>query len=159
MKILLFSDSHGYTRNMERAIAGNPGVDMIIHLGDYVKDVLKIMDQRRDLRYEYVRGNNDWAQDYPLEKTLHIEGRKIFITHGHIYRVKYGYDMLVDKGKSLGADAVFFGHTHSPEELHSDGMLLLNPGSIAIPVEPCRPSCCVVEISKEKVLSRFKSFN
>lgn len=156
MRILLFSDSHGDIRSMEKAIRKNDGVDMIIHLGDCVSDILRIMDMFGKYRYEFVQGNNDWSRGYPTEKTLELEGRKIFITHGHQYNVKYDYRRIASRGNSINADAVFFGHTHEPEEFFSDGMLVLNPGSVnASRSLSKRSTYCLVEVSAEKLVARF----
>lgn len=156
MRILLFSDSHGDIRGMEKAIRKNDGVDMIIHLGDCVSDILRIMDAFGKYRYEFVQGNNDWSRGYPQEKTLELEGRRIFITHGHQYNVKYDYRRIASRGSAIGADAVFFGHTHEPEEFFSDGMLVLNPGSVSGSRSLSKRSTyCLVEISGEKIISRF----
>ena len=155
MKILLFSDSHGYTHNMAKAIDKNSDIDLVIHLGDFIKDGIKLKDTYKSIPFELVPGNNDWTADYPQEKILELEGKKIFITHGHHYNVKYNYRRIIDRGKALKADAVFFGHTHLAEEMLSEGMMVLNPGSISLPSKANRPTCCLVEISEGKIKARF----
>lgn len=157
MKILLFSDSHGYTHNMVKAISRHRDTGMVIHLGDFVKDAIKVAESYKDIKFEYVRGNNDWSSEHPAEKLLEIEGRRVLITHGHIYKVKYSYGNLIEKGASVAADAVFFGHTHLTEELFSGNMLVLNPGSISAPVEGNRPTYCIVDITADKIRTRFMS--
>lgn len=159
MRILLFSDSHGYTHNMIKVINKIKDIDMIIHLGDFIKDVFKIRDQYKDMIFEFVPGNNDWTRDYPNEKILELDGKKILITHGHLYNVKYDYQRIILRGKILKVDAVFFGHTHIAEEIFSDGMLVLNPGSISIPSQSEKPTYCLVEIKDDKVVSRFYTPN
>lgn len=105
---------------------------------------------------EFVRGNNDWSKEYPLEKTLGIGGLKIFITHGHLYNVKYDYDRIIQKGKAINADAVFFGHTHETEEIYSDGMLLLNPGSVSGSGGiSSRSTYCSINLIENRLVSRF----
>ena len=39
MKILVISDTHGDTRKAEEAIRKNREADLVIHLGDYIRDV------------------------------------------------------------------------------------------------------------------------
>ncbi|MCX7749100.1 MAG: metallophosphoesterase [Clostridia bacterium] len=158
MKILLISDSHGYTHNIIKAINKNSNIDMIIHLGDFVKDIIKIQESYKNYQYEFVRGNNDWTGDIDSEKIIHIGGKKILITHGHLYNVKNDYQRIILKGKSSSADAVFFGHTHQTEEMFADGMMLLNPGSISLPLRSHIPTCCIVDINNEKIVSRFIGF-
>lgn len=155
MKILLFSDSHGHTDNMVKVIKKSKQVDMIIHLGDVLRDACFIRDTFTNTPVEFVTGNNDWAREVPSEKLLEIEGKKIFITHGHHYNVKNDYGRIILRGKSVKADAVFFGHTHEVEEMFSDGMMVLNPGSISLPVKSSNPTCAVIEICDGKLSSRF----
>lgn len=159
MKILLFSDSHGYMQHMTRMINKHKDIDMVIHLGDMVRDAMKLKELYPGIRVEIVRGNNDWMQEYPPEKLLELDGKKILITHGHVYNVKYDYHRIVYKGKATGADAVFFGHTHQAEEFFSDGMLVLNPGSIGASAQTSNPTCSLVEIREDRIISRFLGFN
>ena len=58
---------------------------------------------------------------------LEIQNKKILLTHGHRYRVKYGYDRLLSRAKEISADIVVFGHTHVPENTYIDNILLFNP--------------------------------
>lgn len=157
MRILLFSDSHGYTHNMIKVINRIKDVDMIIHLGDFIKDALKLREQYNKIPIEFVPGNNDWTKEYMSEKVLELEGKRIFITHGHLYNVKYDYQRIILRGKDLKADAVFFGHTHIAEEIFADSMLVLNPGSISIPSQSENPTYSLVEIRDNGILSRFGS--
>jgi len=140
---------------MIKAVSLNKGIDLIIHLGDVVKDIERIKEQYGGFRYEYVRGNNDWSGNCPEEKILELEGKRVLITHGHRYGVKYGYQGIEDKGRSEGVDAVFFGHTHRTEEITAGRILLLNPGSISLPVHPDRPTYSIVEIKGDRMTSRF----
>ncbi|MFZ5986499.1 MAG: metallophosphoesterase [Bacillota bacterium] len=158
MRILLLSDSHGYTNNIIKAVKKAKVVDLIIHLGDFSKDISSVKEYIKDIRCEIVSGNNDWTREYPLEKVLEVHGKKIFITHGHQYNVKYDYQRIINKGKLIKADAVFFGHTHEREELFSDGMLVLNPGSIGIPKDNNK-TYCIVEIRDGRFWPRFESVN
>lgn len=156
MQVLLFSDSHGNIRNMVNAVNKSGKIDVVIHLGDCVSDILRVQELYGNMHFEFVQGNNDWVRGYQLEKCLDIEGKRIYITHGHQYNVKYDYQRIVAKGHAISADAVFFGHTHEPEEFFSDGMLALNPGSIGgVGTQTARPTYCLITITKEKIISRF----
>jgi putative phosphoesterase len=86
-----------------------------------------------------------------------VTTERIFITHGHLYNVKYDYQRVILRGKSLKADAVFFGHTHVAEEMFSDSMMVLNPGSISIPSQSENPTYSLVEIRDNRIMSRFGS--
>ena len=78
-----------------------------------------------------VRGNCDFSGKYPEERLIEINGKRIFICHGHRYNVKYGYNSIYYKGKELGADIVLFGHSHLPIVEEYDELILMNPGSIS----------------------------
>jgi uncharacterized protein len=155
MRTLIFSDSHGYTHNMIKAINKHKNIDMIIHLGDIIKDAVKIEELYKTVKVMYVPGNNDFAVGYSKEKLFDIEGKKVFITHGHNYNVKNGYQSLISKGKSINADVIFFGHTHLTEEIYKEGMLIINPGSISIPVKPNCPTYCIAEFAEGRIFTNF----
>ncbi|MEN8906165.1 MAG: metallophosphoesterase [Clostridiales bacterium] len=157
MKILLFSDSHGNINNMLKAIKKHKNVNTIIHLGDMVKDIREIENRFNDINIEYVKGNNDWTHNISDYKMIELESKKIYITHGHRYSVKFQYERICGIGHSLNADAVFFGHTHQPEEFFSDNILFLNPGSIAGGRYASRATYCLIEIKDGEILTRFES--
>lgn len=133
MKIGVVSDTHGYIGRAIKALKGIENLDMIIHLGDYVIDAKEI-EEKMKLKVIYVRGNCDFLDsgvDY--EKTLEIEGKKIFITHGHKYDVKNGVSKVFYRGKEEKADIVLFGHSHMSTKVESEGVIILNPGSSTEP--------------------------
>lgn len=157
MKILLFSDSHSMISNMRRAIEKEENLSMIIHLGDCVRDILKIKIEYPQYSYVYVKGNNDWSFEDPFDKVIFFNNKKILLTHGHLCGVKTGYNKLIRKGMEIGADAVFFGHTHITEETYVDNMLILNPGSVMLSENLGRASWCTIEVVDEKFKVKFNS--
>lgn len=156
MGIFVFSDSHGITDGIIKVLKKNKNCRLIIHLGDFAKDMNIVKKKFKNLKYEVIRGNNDWDREIPTEKTIEIKGKRIFITHGHHYGVKNDYQRIINKGKALKADAVLFGHTHVPEEMFCDGMLILNPGSIALPAYGNK-TYCIIDIKNNKFWTEFKS--
>ena len=55
---------------------------------------------------------------------------KAFITHGHLYNVKYGMlDSLVYAAQEQGAKIAMFGHTHEADYEEMGGVKLINPGT------------------------------
>ncbi|MDP4268021.1 MAG: metallophosphoesterase [Bacteroidota bacterium] len=157
MKILLLSDSHGNIFNIHRAIDKNMDVDIIIHLGDCIKDILQVKESYQGKNFEFVAGNNDWAAESFKEKVVDMAGVKVMLAHGHIYNVKFSYNSLISKAKLIGADAVFFGHTHRAEELYTENILLLNPGTIGSSTQSDRPTYCIVNIIEGKIKVKFQS--
>lgn len=131
-RILVFSDSHGYLDHM-REILKNETPDMVVHLGDCVKDVYAIKQDFPEIPIEFVKGNCDLAQE-PVEKILLIEGKKVMICHGHTYHVKSDYLNVEYAAKEKQADAVLFGHTHKAFYNNNNGPVMLNPGSIGFTV-------------------------
>ncbi len=116
--------------------------DAILFLGDGLRDA-EWLDTRGAAFYD-VRGNCDWfgGGDTPDERTLCLEGHKLFLTHGHAYGVKGGVGALISHAAGLGADIVLFGHTHTPlcmtlpigetvgGTVLTRPMYLFNPGSL-----------------------------
>lgn len=51
-----------------------------------------------------VRGNCDWGAISPATQELVLEGKKIFMTHGHLYQAKMGLSTIVDAAREREAD-------------------------------------------------------
>lgn len=126
MRVIVCSDSHGRADLLQQAVTRYP-VDVIVHLGDHRWDIEKI-DLPDGVQVVAVQGNCDSLQ--ADEKLLELEGKKVFITHGHRYGVKSSLTALKLRMKELGADIVLYGHTHVPGyEFYGSG-LLVNPGAL-----------------------------
>lgn len=131
MQVLVFSDSHGLLTNMKKAIREHPQIGYMIHLGDYGTDASEIGAEFPHLNIEVVQGNCDRIREHPEEKVLKLGGKSIFITHGHMYGVKYNMASIIEKGVHEDFDVILFGHTHEPYVEWRKGILLVNPGSIS----------------------------
>lgn len=135
MKIGVVSDSHGDVYAVRRALKLIDDADIVIHLGDYCRDAERVSRElNRDIIY--VKGNCDFTPGVDCDKMIAPENKKIFITHGHNYNVKWDYDDLYFKAVEVEADIVLFGHTHFPEIFERDGILFINPGSLSRPRGP-----------------------
>lgn len=136
MKILVFSDSHGKAKNIEKALEIHGGVcDLVVFLGDGIKDIEYIKGKYPKITFYSVKGNCDMmAESYPGTGVLDLDGIRVLITHGHLYNAKYGTSRLVYAALEKEADAVFFGHTHTPTDEIIDcddkRVHIFNPGSI-----------------------------
>lgn len=130
MRILVFSDSHGMYSNLRRVVMKYPDINVIIFCGDGAEDIDEIKSEFSDKMIIAVRGNRDFCTSNPNLETITLEGKKLFITHGHIYKVKYGLYTLACAAREAGADIAIFGHTHQATEIYDDGLYLFNPGSI-----------------------------
>ena len=110
MRIAVFSDSHGVKEPILAAIEEQKP-DMVLHLGDYVRDAETI------------------AAHFPSLDLRYVRGVRIFMTHGHRYNVKLGYESLANAAHFSGAHLALFGHTHEADFLRMGDVTLFNPGS------------------------------
>jgi putative phosphoesterase len=132
MKILVLSDSHSTLSFMRLCIeAVRP--DAVVHLGDHYDDGSAMREEFAISRFYQVPGNCDRFRLYtPVPETLveKVCGVKLFMTHGHIHRVKMGLGALIADARKTGVQAVLFGHTHEAYcAQEEDGLWVVNPGS------------------------------
>lgn len=159
MKILVISDTHGDINKAEEAIRSNPGINLIIHLGDYFRDAQKLSDTFPNIPIEYIYGNSDFMiEDVPAEKLIEIGGKRIFLTHGHRYSVKWDYDKLYRKAEETKADVLLFGHTHVPDLIEKGRYYVLNPGSTSDPRDDSCESYAIIEIDHGNVKPMLCNF-
>lgn len=130
MLIAVISDSHGNKDSINKIKKKISNADVLLFLGDGENDLAEITNDFTGEVFA-VRGNCDITGKYPEEQTIEIQGKKIFICHGHRYNVKYGYNSIYYRGKEIGADIVLFGHSHIPIIEEYNGIILMNPGSIS----------------------------
>ena len=131
-RILIVSDTHRLLNRLQAVLERTGTPDLLIHLGD-AEGQHKQIQRLADCPMEFVRGNCDYDQELPLEKTLEIEGHRIFLTHGHRYQVSFGPETLMEAAASRGADIVMYGHTHVPMIRYGKDIVALNPGSLTQP--------------------------
>lgn len=129
MRILVVSDTHGDMHSLLRAVKAQPKAEVIVHCGDGDEQLQTLKMMYKDKMIVGVRGNCDWSSMLPATETLSICGKKIFITHGHLYNAKMGLYQIASVAREQGADILLFGHTHMPLSEYDDGLYLLNPGS------------------------------
>ncbi len=130
MRILVISDTHGNYPLAVRAIDQAGQSDHIIHLGD-VADDATAMEHALGKSVIMVAGNCDPASTAPKELCVSLAGRNILITHGDRYNVKSGLSQLRKKARSTKSHVVLYGHTHMAGIIRSEGILFVNPGSLA----------------------------
>ena len=162
MKILIASDIHGSAYWCARLLEEfeNEGADKLVLLGDLLyhgprndfpddyspKKVFAMLNAIKD-KLLCVRGNCDSEVDqmvleFPMMADyalLEGNGRKLFLTHGHLFNVEN--PPLLQKG-----DLLLNGHFHSPCNQEMDnGAIYLNCGSVALPKEDTPHSYIVFE--------------
>ena len=94
MKCLIFSDSHGDSFSMIRAMRAHPDAEVIFFLGDGLSD-LDSLNLSRDKMVLAVRGNCDFSGVFRGEiskkvEAINLMGYRIVLTHGDLYGAKYG---------------------------------------------------------------------
>lgn len=148
MRIGIVSDSHGNIDVFEDmlAVPGAAEAELWLHAGDFAPDadVLEEMSGRRVAR---VLGNCDFFVDGVHDETVvEVAGHRIFLTHGHLFNVRFDTAMLAAAARETGADIAVYGHTHIALEEYGD-VTVLNPGSIARPRDERRGSFMLVELN------------
>ncbi len=132
MKALIFSDSHGAVGNMVMAAEREKDYNMVIFAGDVHRDIDEFMLCYPRLCVAAVIGNNDFfVKSVPEDRFFEFGGKRIFLTHGHRYNVKYSTAQLAVEGRKRGADICIYGHTHHKDLDEIHGMTIINPGSAA----------------------------
>ena len=124
MKIGIMSDSHHDLSAIDDAICLADDVDCWLHAGDSIE---------------------------PKEILVEIAGKKIFLTHGHKYNVKWTTKYLYEQASKLGADIIVYGHSHVGNEEHVNDKIIINPGSVSEPRDGLDPSFMIIDINNEKI--------
>ncbi|SPF39283.1 Phosphodiesterase YfcE [Candidatus Desulfosporosinus infrequens] len=151
MKLFFISDIHGSLHYLRKALEKfkQEKADYIVILGDHLYhgarnplpieynpgEVAKLLNKFAD-RIIAVRGNCDSEVDemvieFPMMSTYSTvlyNGRRLFLTHGHIY-----HEDNLPKLKE--GDAIIYGHTHIPKLEKKGNIFIINPGSITFPKE------------------------
>ena len=151
MKIGIVSDSHGNTSVFEDMLAmpGAAEAEMWLHAGDFAVDA-KVLAERTGKKVPCVLGNCDsYVDGIYDETTVDVAGHRIFLTHGHLFHVRFGTERLAMAAREAGADIAVFGHTHIAYEEHGD-VIILNPGSIARPRDAQHGSFMLIEVAEKE---------
>ena len=145
MEFLVLSDSHGRTKNILEALSLQiRNLDGIIFLGDGLRDLMYC--DTGDIPIYSVGGNCDAGGFFAGlssdgMRILELGGKRIMLTHGHLYGVKSTLSRLIYAAADNDIDVVMFGHTHVPYEARLDvtdidmptlkkPLYIFNPGAI-----------------------------
>jgi uncharacterized protein len=130
MKTVIITDSHGKLDYMLRVVElESPTI--IFFAGDYSDDCIELQYIKESIKYYIVKGNTDF-NDYITPEIVEIEinKEKIFLTHGHLFGVKRGYNMIKEEAVKRGSSLVIFGHTHIPYIEKWSEITFFNPGAM-----------------------------
>lgn len=148
MRILVISDTHRHLGHVIDLLEGDHRFDAIIHLGDHLSDAEDLMSMY-DLPVACVAGNCDFGVGKnAYSQVVEYMGKRIYICHGHMARVKYGDEMLRQLIREEGYDMALYGHTHCASISYEGDSILMNPGSISLPRDG-DPSFGVIHIDEK----------
>ncbi len=147
MKALIISDIHGSHEALKKVLDTPYQYDLILLAGDHMYhgprnpilpdyDPSKVAEMLNANAYPKVgvRGNCDsevdqmlldhmMMQDYSV---IEVNDKVVYLTHGHLHTPK-------EHALETNADIYISGHTHLPSIDLIEGVLVMNPGSIAMP--------------------------
>lgn len=148
-KVLVISDTHGRTDNLDKILPLVKPLDQLIHLGDVGKDA-DYIEVVAECACCFVSGNNDFYSTLPRERLIKLNGVPIFLTHGHYYYVNARKDFIRSAAIQRGAKIALFGHTHVPYLEEDETILVANPGSLSLPrqADPC-PTYILLYIAED----------
>ncbi len=131
MRLLVLSDSHGNPSAIQSAIEAQPSATTILFLGDGMRDLESLESQYSQKTFYKVSGNCDLASLEPSTRLLEFAGKRVMMTHGHEYMVKFGNAQALHTARRNQCDLLLYGHTHLPFCDYVDGLYVMNPGSVA----------------------------
>lgn len=149
MKIGVLSDTHGSLPYLEKALDTLSDCDILLHLGDVLyhgprndlpegynpKAVIEMVNKLDNITI--ARGNCDADVDqmvinHPIESPFvhkKIDNISVLMDHGY----QSSREDIINKARELGVDILIQGHTHVKELSVDRDIIILNPGSTAIP--------------------------
>jgi len=169
MKLLVASDIHGSLSAARHVVEAfeKEQADYLVFLGDAMyhgprnplpdeyapAKVAELLNTVKE-KVIAVRGNCDsevdqMLLDFPIMaeyQNIPFVNGKLFATHGHIFEPAT-IPASVNRG-----DIFAFGHIHVPIlEMNEAGILVLNPGSAALPKEDHPPTYAVISDDKIEI--------
>lgn len=144
MRILVVSDSHGLADRLNK-IVDQVAADHVIHCGDFCTE--KSLLPKKSITV--VQGNCDF-EELAQEQIWETDHFRFYVTHGHRFGVKSSVLSLHERGQEVGAQIVCFGHSHIPFCEQLQGILMVNPGSIASPRGGMPPTYACIELTNQQ---------
>jgi len=173
MKLLIASDIHGSLSAARYVVEvfENEKADYLVFLGDAMyhgprnplpdeynpAGVAELLNSVND-KVIAVRGNCDsevdqMLLDFPITaeyQNIPLARGKLFATHGYLFDPTPSL-AVIPASVSRG-DIFAFGHVHLPIlEINEAGILVLNPGSAALPKEGHPPTYAVIDEDRVEI--------
>jgi putative phosphoesterase len=146
------SDSHGNERVLEKIAEKERNAAIFVHLGDTYTEAAAFMRRHPEIDFRYIKGNNDYNCDAPIQMVVDVPGARLFCTHGNRHNVYAGTDILEAAARNSECNIACFGHTHRYFYDYRDGLYILNPGSCSRPRDSLVPSYAFVDITAAGVV-------
>ena len=128
--VLIVSDTHSKDIVYYQVVKKEAPLTMVVHAGDAEGQDDRLAAICR-VPFYCVRGNNDFFSDLPSDLEFYIGDVKTFLTHGHHYYCSFTEADMID------------------EAHFTDGILVLNPGSLTYPRQyDHRPSYILLDIDE-----------
>jgi len=142
LEVIIVSDNHEAKEGLQDVLHQHPNADYYFHCGD--SNLSSDLDLMKP--FITVSGNTDYDYDYhDNEWCVLSSGDRIWMTHGHAYSVNRSTEGLVEsaipdaelvipiKYRTARTSIILYGHTHLVDVKMEKGLLIINPGSIALP--------------------------
>ena len=129
MRAVVISDSHGDYTNVRRILLSQSKAEVVFFCGDGIDELETLKNSFPEKMFIMVKGNCDWGTSCKTTEIFTMNGRKIMITHGHLYQVKFTYQNIINTARENGCEILLFGHTHTAYVDYMDGLYIMNPGS------------------------------
>lgn len=162
MRIGVISDTHGSLQAFDQAMDYLNDVDLLIHAGDVLyhgarnplpeghnpKELAQRIE-KLSVPLMMVKGNvdaevDDWVLPYPLPPYALVQDGQRRIVAYHGFQHKSREEMIEFAGR-FGAKILIYGHIHQPVLEKVGDLILVNPGSVALPKqEPKEPTFAFV---------------
>lgn len=150
MIIGIISDTHGSKKAIEYAVERVPDAEYWLHAGDYSQDT-DYLKKLVSVPVLAACGNCDGYDTLAKnDEYLMLEGKQIWLTHGHHYCVKENLRELRYWAEQYESDIIIFGHTHIPIIEQYDSKCFINPGSAKY-----TSTCARVEIADGIVTAKI----
>lgn len=166
-KLLVLSDSHGSVSVVKKVfnwakerIPPKDTICGVAFCGDGVSD-LKHAAEATGFYCDWmcIGGNNDYGYHNEIA-VFEFAGHCFYMCHGHRHSMYGGHQTLLAAARKAGANAVLFGHSHVPYQKNKEGVLLLNPGSVARPRSRIGATFAVIECTEgEPLKAEFFNIN
>ncbi len=155
MRLIVISDTHGRVRSLRDILERHRSdADMVIFLGDGLREFEEVRTEYPALPYHCVAGNCDFGSMEKRIDMVFAAGKRILITHGDSLGVKYSTERLLKTARDNQAQIVLFGHTHCGMTRYDDGIYLMNPGSPSCPRDS-KPSYGIIDIMPNGIFTNL----